>query len=296
MSYKIDDTLFITTVQSSKNICQTLKKLGLSFRGGAYTVFKSRCEALNLDITHFISDKQIRSSISEEAIRAAISKTESRMDCLKNLDLNPETNANVNWILHKISQFNCDITHWKGLGHLKGKTHSWSKKKDLSEIMVANCNYNSHNLKRRLISENLLDPKCFRCDLVEWQGEKLSLHLEHKNGNHLDNRLENLALLCPNCHSLTPTYCRKKSAFDSKPDLKTYNPISVISQFHCVDCNKSISQGCLRCKSCAAKLRPTKICWPSNDELIQMLSVSNYSAVAKILGVSDNAIRKRLRK
>jgi 5-methylcytosine-specific restriction endonuclease McrA len=50
---------------------------------------------------------------------------------------------------------------------------------------------------------------CNSCGIFEWQGKKLTLHLDHINGMHDDNRLANLRLLCPNCHSQTETYCRR---------------------------------------------------------------------------------------
>jgi len=61
-------------------------------------------------------------------------------------------------------------------------------------------------LKHRLIREGILEPKCYRCGLTTWQGLPIPLELEHKNGNPHDNSLDNLTLLCPNCHALTATY------------------------------------------------------------------------------------------
>jgi DNA-binding CsgD family transcriptional regulator/5-methylcytosine-specific restriction endonuclease McrA len=62
------------------------------------------------------------------------------------------------------------------------------------------------NLKRRLIDAGLLATHCKHCGIQEWRGMPLSLQLHHVNGVRNDNRLENLALLCPNCHSQTKTF------------------------------------------------------------------------------------------
>jgi hypothetical protein len=62
------------------------------------------------------------------------------------------------------------------------------------------------NVKRRLIRAGLLVERCGRCGIREWQGRSLSLELHHVNGDGRDHRLENLELLCPNCHSQTDTW------------------------------------------------------------------------------------------
>ena len=54
-----------------------------------------------------------------------------------------------------------------------------------------------------------MEYKCANCGLIEWQGQVLSLHLDHINGINNDHRIENLRFLCPNCHSLTETYAGK---------------------------------------------------------------------------------------
>lgn len=62
------------------------------------------------------------------------------------------------------------------------------------------------SVRKRIINENLIPYKCSKCDLNEWMGKKLSLHLDHIDGNNGNHKIENLRFLCPNCHSLTDTY------------------------------------------------------------------------------------------
>lgn len=61
-------------------------------------------------------------------------------------------------------------------------------------------------VRRRLLSEGVLQNICAICSLSEWQGKPLSMHIDHINGVKGDHRLENLRMLCPNCHSQTETY------------------------------------------------------------------------------------------
>jgi Zn finger protein HypA/HybF involved in hydrogenase expression len=65
------------------------------------------------------------------------------------------------------------------------------------------------SVRKRIIKENLIPHKCNECEISEWKGQKLSLHLDHIDGNAWNHELSNLRFLCPNCHSLTDTYTGK---------------------------------------------------------------------------------------
>ena|SRR5215212_4644425 len=65
---------------------------------------------------------------------------------------------------------------------------------------------NRGHLKKRLLRLGLKDERCELCGISEWRGRKLGLALHHMNGDGGDNRIENLQLLCPNCHSQTETF------------------------------------------------------------------------------------------
>jgi 5-methylcytosine-specific restriction endonuclease McrA len=82
----------------------------------------------------------------------------------------------------------------------------------LEALLVAGPRRSRWNLKQRLLAAGLKKNRCETCGISEWRDEALSLQLHHRNGDGLDNRLENLMLLCPNCHSQTPTWGAKKRA------------------------------------------------------------------------------------
>lgn len=83
------------------------------------------------------------------------------------------------------------------------------KKIPLDDLLVkGDGKYASSRLRRRLIEEGRLKNKCVECGQgPEWFGEELTIQLDHINGDPTDNRIENLRLLCPNCHSQTKTFC-----------------------------------------------------------------------------------------
>lgn len=78
----------------------------------------------------------------------------------------------------------------------------------LSQILVENSTYqNMKRLKIRLMNEGYKENKCECCGIYDWNGKPLVLQIHHINGKHNDNRIENLQILCPNCHSQTDNFC-----------------------------------------------------------------------------------------
>lgn len=160
-----------------------------------------------------ILDRQY--SFSEIQFKNAVQNNFSIAGTLRELNL-VVGGANYRKVSRLIKSLKLDNSHWTGQGHLKGKKHNWAPIRPLNDILVENSDYTCLNLlKKRLLKEGLLVYKCYNpeCSITtNWLDKPISLHLEHKNGNQDDHRLENLCLLCPNCHSQTPTYCRKKSS------------------------------------------------------------------------------------
>jgi len=126
------------------------------------------------------------------------------------------------------------------------------------------------------------------CGLTEWNNKPISLELDHINGINNDNRLENLRIICPNCHAQTPTYRGRKNVIKQKTSkVRPKLQINV-----CIDCHKHISAGAVRCKSCSGKLRPRKVSRPTKEILELEIRNSSFSALGRKYKVSDNAVRK----
>lgn len=81
------------------------------------------------------------------------------------------------------------------------------KKKDIAAEKLLNGTYTGNNdgIKKILLHLGV-EYKCQHCGIEEWYGNKISLELDHIDGNNLNNSIDNLRLLCPNCHSITPTW------------------------------------------------------------------------------------------
>jgi HNH endonuclease len=76
----------------------------------------------------------------------------------------------------------------------------------IDEVLAAGRERNRTHVKLRLLSAGIKESRCEECGISEWLEEPLSMTLHHVNGDGDDNRLENLLLLCPNCHSQTPNF------------------------------------------------------------------------------------------
>ena len=162
------------------------------------------------------------------------------------------------------------------------------KKISLEEILVKNSSYsNTDRIKKRLIENKLKENKCEYCGITDWNGKYISLQLHHVDGDRTNNSLENLKILCPNCHSQTDTYAARNIKKIKKPRKVNY----------CIDCGKEICIYSKRCKKCNDKIKEN-INKPTKEKLIEIMKINNYNftRTGKQIGVSTTCIRKWCKK
>ena len=102
-------------------------------------------------------------------------------------------------------------------GNQSGKGLNKACPRYKTAIEYANGTYvKSCILKEKLVKEGFKEDKCEMCGVSTWQGVKLVLELHHKNGNHYDNNLGNLQILCPNCHSIQKSHEQSRLIYNKK--------------------------------------------------------------------------------
>jgi 5-methylcytosine-specific restriction endonuclease McrA len=134
---------------------------------------------------------------------AAVKSSVTFAQVLRKLNLKL-AGGNYITVKQKIKKLNLDISHFTGQGHSKGR--ELGPKVPLQDYLSNKRRINSHALRLKLLKHNVFMHKCYGCHLTTWLDKPIPLELEHINGNNQDNSLNNLTLLCPNCHALTSTY------------------------------------------------------------------------------------------
>ena len=144
---------------------------------------------------------------SKDVLSDIVSSSISKRECLIKLNLKPY-GGNYRIIDKYIETFKLDTSHFLGQG--------WNKNNSPADIKPIEKYFNneipitSYKLKNRILKEKIKKHKCEICGLQKWNNQKIPLELHHINGNNKDNSLNNLQLLCPNCHALTDNYRNRK--------------------------------------------------------------------------------------
>jgi hypothetical protein len=131
----------------------------------------------------------------------AVKTSHSVREVLLKLGLSPK-GGNYHTFKKLSKKLNLDISHFKD------KTHYLVPftKKPLESMLVNNSITDGAWVKKRLLDDGIKDMICENCNLTEWLGFEMPLEIHHINGNSRDHRLENIRLLCPNCHHLTTNF------------------------------------------------------------------------------------------
>lgn len=247
-------------------------------------------------------------SFREVCLKAGIAVTTGNYDTLKRL----------------VERENIDTSHFKRVSHnsVSGLT--------LDDYLQNKHKIGSFKLKNKLIKAGLKKEICECCGNTEWMGKPIPLQLHHKDGNKNNNNLDNLVMLCPNCHSFTDTWCAKNQKKKIRHCLLCGKEINNNTSLYCsLECknkaiykkekgiytkddiikalneSKTLTEAAGKLERCHSTIKRKidiyKIDWHEHidsgiSELIEyLLLTKNFSKTGRKFGISDNGVRKRLK-
>jgi transposase-like protein len=235
---------------------------------------------------------------TEEEARKAIAESRSWAQSLRRLGY-CHTGANPETLKKWTEIWEIDTSHFDPAAVSNEALRRSNQKTPLTDVLVKGSTYNRSHLKRRLYEEGLKKPECELCGQGEiWRGKRISLILDHINGDRTNNRLENLRIVCPNCAATLETHCGGNK--QGHPKLPAFRK--------CAACRARFSpkywdhRYCSR--KCGTRARHTigvplparrKVKRPPHRQLLREVLEMGYRAVGRKYGVSDTAVRKWLR-
>lgn len=150
----------------------------------------------------------MKNKYTKEEFQNAVLNSKSIAQVCKKLNLKPQ-GGNYQTIHKNLKEWNIDTSHFTGQGWNVGLKFIPKQAKPLNELLVYGDFTQSYKLKNKLLKANLKKQQCEICKRKTWLKKPISLELHHIDGDKLNNQIDNLQLICPNCHQQTNNYRSK---------------------------------------------------------------------------------------
>lgn len=204
------DALADPEVTTIADLCRAI---GIVPCGGNYESLRRYAAELDLVLMDWLPASRDRRAphrgepvaVDDGELTEAIASATSLADVLRALGLST-TGSNYRRLRAAIHRLGLSTDHMAGRGWARGRSFPQRRTVLDEYLVVGGPVVTTSKLRARLIEKGVKERRCERCERSRWMGEAIPLELDHVNGDRRDNRLENLRLLCPNCHALTPTY------------------------------------------------------------------------------------------
>ncbi len=268
----------------------------------------------------------------KEQLLTIVKESLSIAQVCRKLNIRP-SGGNYKSLQYNFKKWEIDITHFTGKAWNVGKRFKkFGKEYKLENILIKDSPYRSSTkLKLKLFNTGLKERMCENCRNIQWMNKLIPLEIDHINGDNTDNRIENLRILCPNCHAQTPTYRSKNkmSAFSEKKKMEFLTLGETFGESLLL-VNGNVEPGQIKSESLenerrTSKVKPIKICLfcnnefetssrrktycsveccnldkrsniPSKEELqLKKEELTSFVAISKFYNVSDNSVRKWFR-
>ena len=146
----------------------------------------------------------MRIHYTKELLEQAAKDSYSISEVCRKIGLSP-VGGNISTVRKKLEEFGVDYSHFTGQAWSKNPNNPVYRGKYLPKL-CEHSSLSSANAKELVYRLGLKENKCEICGITEWLGNPIICELHHINGDSTDNRIENLQILCPNCHSQTDNF------------------------------------------------------------------------------------------
>ena len=228
---------------------------------------------------------------TETELRAAVSEALCLSDVLRHFGLRA-AGGNFSTLRSHLDRWEIPTDHFDPYAARRARSRPSGP---LEKILTPASSYSRRRLKERLYSEGLKQRRCELCGQGEdWRGRRMSLVLDHINGIHDDNRLENLRVVCPNCAATLETHCGRRNRLERVRACQRcgaeFTARAARQRFCSTACGTRWERSGMRGPQPGRR----RVERPPLAALLAEVERDGFSAVGRRLGVSDNAVRKWL--
>lgn len=194
--------------RGARTLSEACQRLGVDGKGWKRRYVHERMKKLGVDVSHF---EREGAKWTRDILEPVVAASTSVNDVLRRLGLEPVGGHHTN-ISRRIKAYGIDTSHFTPVVRTERQRYN-QRRRTAEEILVEDNSADARRVPgsrlKRAMSALGVEECCAMCGIEGvWLGEPLPLEVDHVDGNWRNNRVENLRLLCPNCHAITSTWCR----------------------------------------------------------------------------------------